>query len=109
MIRSELVTRIAAQNPHLYEKECEAVVNAILGTIADALANGDRVELRNFGAFTTTDLRARQGRNPRTGESVAVKEKKAVAFRPGKEIRQRLNPSEPETPKQIVARVLRAS
>src|SRR4051812_11345522 len=109
MIRSQLVLRIAEQNPHLYERDCEAIVRAILDRITDALVNGDRVELRNFGAFSTTDQRARQGRNPRTGESVLVKEKKAVAFRPGKEIRQRLNPSEPETPKQIVARMLRAS
>ena len=107
MIRSELVTRIAAMNPHLYEKECEAVVNAILGKIADALAAGERVEIRGFGSFSVKDLRARQGRNPRTGESVAVKEKKVVAFRPGKEMKQRVNPHEPETPEEIVARKLK--
>ncbi|GJE43860.1 integration host factor subunit beta [Methylobacterium soli] len=90
MIRSELVLRLAALNPHLYEKDCEAVVTAILGRIEDALAAGDRVEIRGFGAFSVKDLRARQGRNPRTGESVAVKEKKALQFKPGKEIRQRL-------------------
>src|SRR4051812_45086530 len=98
MIRSELVTRIAELNPHLYEKDCEAVVNAILGRIAEALAAGDRVEIRGFGAFTVKGTRAREGRNPRTGESVAVAEKKAVNFRHGKDMRQRLNPSEPETP-----------
>ena len=107
MIKSELVLRIAEQNPHLYEKDCEAVVNAILGKIADALAAGERVEIRGFGSFSVKDLRARQGRNPRTGESVAVKEKKAVAFRPGKEMKQRVNPSEPEAPEQIVARMLK--
>ena len=90
MIRSELVARIAAQNPHLYEKDCEAVVNAILDKITDALAAGGRVEIRGFGTFSVKELRARQGRNPRTGESVAVRKKKAVQFRPGKEIRQRL-------------------
>src|SRR3954447_18146370 len=94
MIRSELVTRLAAQNPHLYEKDCEAVVNVILGKISDALAVGDRVEIRGFGAFSVEKLRARQGRNPRTGESVAVAEKKAVHFKPGKEIRERINPQD---------------
>ena len=92
MIRSELVTRIAEMNPHLYERECEAVVKAILDCITDALANGDRVEIRGFGAFSVTERRAKMGRNPRTGESVAVSEKKAAHFKPGKEIRQRLNP-----------------
>jgi len=96
MIRSELVLRVAAQNPHLYEKDCEAVVKAILGRIEDALANGDRVEIRGFGAFSTKDLRARQGRNPRTGDSVVVAEKKAVHFKPGKEIRQRLMTEAPD-------------
>ncbi|GJE43681.1 integration host factor subunit beta [Methylobacterium soli] len=109
MIRSELVTRIAEMNPHLYERECEAVVNTILGTIAEALANGDRVEIRGFGAFSVKATRAWQGRNPRTGESVAVDEKKNVAFKTGKEMRQRLNPREPETPEEIVARMLKAS
>jgi integration host factor subunit beta len=111
MIRSELVTRIAEMNPHLYGRECEAVVNTILGTIAEALAKGDRVEIRGFGAFTTTDQRARQGRNPRTGEPVAVAEKKNVAFKTGKKMRQRLNLNllELETAEEIVARMLRAS
>jgi integration host factor subunit beta len=109
MIRSELVTRIAEMNPHLYERECEAVVNTILDRISEALAAGDRVEIRGFGAFTAKTRQARQGRNPKTGESVAVAEKKDVAFKTGKEMRQRLNPSEPETPEQIVARMLKAS
>ena len=65
-------------------------MNAILDKITDALAAGGQVEIRDFGAFSVKELRARQGRNPRTGESVAVREKKAVQFRPGKEIRQRL-------------------
>src|SRR3954465_13430922 len=90
MIKSELVLRLAEQNPHLFERDCEAVVKAILGKIADALAAGEGVEIRGFGSFSVKDLRARQGRNPRTGESVAVKEKKVLAFKPGKEIRQRL-------------------
>jgi integration host factor subunit beta len=109
MIRSELVLRLAALNPHLYEKDCEAVVNAILDRIGDALAAGDRVEIRGFGAFSVTSTRARQGRNPRTGESVAVSEKKNVASKTGKEMRKRLNPGEPETAEQVVTRLLRAS
>ena len=95
MIRSELVTRLAEMNPHLYEKDCEAIVRAILDRITDALAVGDRVEIRGFGVFSITELGARQGRNPKTGESVAVAEKKTVHFKPGKDMRQRLNPSEP--------------
>src|SRR4051794_21514517 len=86
MIKSELVTRLAELNPHLYERHCEAIVNAVLGRIVEALADGDRVELRGFGAFTVKTMQPRRGRNPRTGESVAVAEKKAVQFRHGKEI-----------------------
>ncbi|MER2267649.1 integration host factor subunit beta [Methylobacterium oxalidis] len=96
MVRSELVLRLAAQNPHLHEKECEAVVSAILGRIQEALAAGDRVEIRGFGAFSTKTMRARQGRNPKTGESVPVTEKKALNFKPGKEMRQRLNSDTPD-------------
>src|SRR3954466_9609036 len=107
MIRSELVLRVAELNPHLYEKDCEAVVDAILDTIANALAAGDRVEIRGFGAFTTKDLRARQGRNPRTGERVAVAEK-AVAFKPGKAIREMLI-QRGEDLERSAARLLRAS
>ena len=106
MIRSELVLRIADQNPHLFQRECEAVVKAILGTIADALADGGRVEIRGFGSFSVKDLRARQGRNPKTGESVAVKEKKVVAFKPGKEIRQRLNPQGEDIERDVVRLLL---
>ena len=96
-------------NPHLYEGECEAVVRAILDRISEALVAGDRVEIRGFGAFSITELGARQGRNPRTGESVAVAEKKNVRFKPGKDMRQRLNPHEQEMPEEIVTRMLKAS
>ncbi|MDR7039719.1 integration host factor subunit beta [Methylobacterium sp. BE186] len=68
-------------------------MNAILGRLEHALAAGDRAEIRGFGAFSTKNMRARQGRNPRTGASVVVTEKRALHFRPGKEIRQRLNPA----------------
>ncbi|TXN41555.1 integration host factor subunit beta [Methylobacterium sp. WL30] len=92
MIRSDLVLRLAALNPHLYEKDCEAVVDAILGRIADALVSGDRVEIRGFGSFTVKEQRARQGRNPRNGVPVAVPAKTVLAFKAGKEMRARVNP-----------------
>jgi integration host factor subunit beta len=91
MIKSELVLKIAEQNPHLYQRDVENIVNAILDTIADALARGDRVELRGFGAFAVKRRDARTGRNPRTGETVPVEEKVIPVFKTGKEMRQRLN------------------
>ncbi|MCJ2121345.1 HU family DNA-binding protein [Methylobacterium sp. J-077] len=91
MIRSELVALIAEHNSHLYAKDVEAVVDAILDRIARALADGDRVELRDFGAFGTKEMRPRTGRNPRTGQSVAVAAKRSVQFKPGKGMRARLN------------------
>ena len=75
MIKSELVLKIAEQNPHLYQRDVENIVNAILDTIADALTRGDRVELRGFGAFSVKKRDARTGRNPRTGAAVSVSEK----------------------------------
>ena len=96
MIRSQLVLRLAAQNPQLYEKDCEAIVRVVLDRISEALAVGDRVEIRDFGVFTVREMRAKVGRNPRNGESVAVAEKKAVHFKTGKDMRQRVNASEPE-------------
>ena len=75
MIKSELILKIAEQNPHLYQRDIENIVNAILDTITNALARGDRVELRGFGAFAVKKREARTGRNPRTGDAVAVSEK----------------------------------
>ena len=68
MLKSELVEKIAEQNPHLYQRDVEAIINAILGTITTALARADRVELRGFGMFTVKKREARTGRNPRNGE-----------------------------------------
>lgn len=96
MIKSELVLRLAEQNPHLYQRDVENIVNAILDTIVDALARGDRVELRGFGAFSVKKRDARIGRNPRTGETVEVAEKAIPVFKTGKEMRLRLNPASPE-------------
>jgi integration host factor subunit beta len=91
MIKSELVTRIAEQNPHLYQRDVERIVNTIFEEIAAALARGDRVELRGFGAFSIKQRPARTGRNPRTGAPVQVEEKSVPQFKTGKELRQRLN------------------
>ena len=82
---------IADKNPHLYQRDVENIVNAILGEITDALANGDRVELRGFGAFSVKNRQPRLGRNPKTGEKVAVEEKWVPFFKTGKELRERLN------------------
>ena len=94
MIKSELVQRLSAKCPHLYQRDVQRIVNIVLGEIVEAFRNGDRVELRGFGTFTAKERIARTGRNPRTGTAVEVTAKKAVAFKPGKEIRQRLKKPE---------------
>jgi integration host factor subunit beta len=91
MIKSELVQRISEQNPHLYQRDVENIVNAILNEIIAAMARGDRVELRGFGAFSVKERPARTGRNPRTGAHVSVDEKCVPFFKTGKEMRERLN------------------
>lgn len=91
MIKSELVHKISEQNPHLYQRDVENIVNAILDEVTGALTNGDRVELRGFGAFSVKNRAARNGRNPRTGDKVAVSEKFVPFFKTGKEMRERLN------------------
>lgn len=93
MIKSELIQLIADKNPHLYQRDVENIVNAILGEITNALADGDRVELRGFGAFSVKHRKPRQGRNPRTGENVTVDDKWVPFFKTGKELRERLNTS----------------
>jgi integration host factor subunit beta len=91
MIKSELVLHIANANPHLYQRDVANIINAILGEITNAMAKGDRVELRGFGAFSVKHRPAHTGRNPRTGAHVAVEQKSAPFFKPGKEMRKRLN------------------
>lgn len=91
MIRSELVARIAAQNPHLYAKDVEAVVATVLDTMTDALARGDRVELRGFGMFEARPRAARVRRNPRTQTAVEVEAGAAVRFKPAKAMKDLLN------------------
>lgn len=91
MIRSELVAAVAESNPHLTQRDVERVVATIFETIGEALATGRRVELRGFGAFSTRAREARTGRNPRTGSAVAVDAKRVPYFKPGKDLRERLN------------------
>jgi len=91
MIRSELIQKIADENPHLYQRDVERIVHTIFNEITDAMAGGNRVELRGFGAFSVKMREARVGRNPRTGESVQVEEKHVPFFKTGKLLRDRLN------------------
>ncbi len=91
MLKSDLIRRITSQNAHLYERDAEKIVNAILEGIIEALRRGDRVELRGFGAFSAKLRGARQGRNPRTGAVVSVAQKAVPFFKAGKEMRERLN------------------
>ena len=91
MTRSELIADIAATNPHLRQADVELIVTTIFDQITEALARGDRVELRDFGAFTVRRRGARMGRNPRTGEAVPVDEKTVPFFKAGGELRSRLN------------------
>ena len=91
MTKSELIQRIAELNPHLYQRDVERIVSTIFDEIADALARGDRVELRGFGAFSVKQRGSRVGRNPRTGAAVQVAEKSIPFFKTGKQLRERLN------------------
>jgi len=91
MTRSELIAELGRRNPHLLQRDVEAIVATVFDEIVAALAAGNRVELRGFGAFSVKKRDARIGRNPRTGESVAVAEKIVPFFKAGKELRERLN------------------
>ncbi len=94
MIKSELVQKLAAENPNLFHRDVERLVSIFFQEISDALVRGDRVELRGFGAFSVKHRPARIGRNPRSGEAVQIEEKHSPFFKAGKEIRDRLNPSD---------------
>jgi integration host factor subunit beta len=91
VIKSELIQRISAQNPHLRQYDVEKIVNVILNALTAAMARGDRIELRGFGSFGVKSRSARTGRNPRTGAYVSVENKSVPFFRTGKEMRKRLN------------------
>ena len=94
MTKSELILKLAERNPHLYHRDVERIVTAIFDEITHALARGDRVELRGFGAFSVKHRPARTGRNPRTGAHVSVAQKSVPFFKTGKEMRERLNQPE---------------
>src|SRR5690606_11336975 len=94
MIRSELIAKIAEENPHLFQRDVEKIVNTIFEEIVEAMARGDRVELRGFGAFSVKKRDARTGRNPCTGDTVEVEEKHVPFFKTGKLLRDRLNGEE---------------
>ncbi|SOH92639.1 integration host factor subunit beta [Monaibacterium marinum] len=91
MIKSELIQKIAEENPHLYQRDVERIVGTVFDEIIEAMASGNRVELRGFGAFSVKQREARLGRNPRTGEAVDVEEKHVPFFKTGKLLRDRLN------------------
>ncbi len=91
MIKSELIQQIAEDNPHLYQRDVERIVSTLFEEITAALARGDRVELRGFGAFSVKKRDARMGRNPRTGAAVPVPEKVVPFFKAGKGLRERMN------------------
>ena len=91
MTKSELIARLAEQNPSLYHRDLEQLVNTVFETVTKALEDGDRVELRGFGAFSVRERKARIGRNPRTGEPVNVEAKRMPFFKMGKGMRERLN------------------
>lgn len=91
MTKSELISKLAAQNPNLYMRDIETIVETIIEEMSSALERGDRIELRGFGAFSVKERAPRVGRNPRTGESVNVPAKRTPAFKTGKALRERLN------------------
>jgi integration host factor subunit beta len=91
VLKSELISKIAGANPHLFQRDVERIVNVVFDEIVEALARGQRVELRGFGAFTVKHRGARVGRNPRTGATVSVDQKFVPFFKTGKELREKLN------------------
>ncbi len=98
MTKSELIAQLAAANPHLYQRDVERIVSTVFEEVTRALARGDRVELRGFGAFSVKRRPPRVGRNPRSGAAVQVAEKTVPFFKSGKELRARLNqPAAPNT------------
>ncbi len=91
MTKSELIQKLAERNPHLFLRDIEKIVDTVFDEISGALADGNRVELRGFGAFSVKHREARTGRNPRTGETVQVDAKRLPFFKTGKALREKLN------------------
>lgn len=91
MTKSELIDKLALRQTHLTHKDVELAVKLLLESVSDALATGDRIEIRGFGSFAVHERPARVGRNPKTGESVSIPRKRVPHFKPGKELRERVN------------------
>ena len=91
MTKSELILRLTKRYPHLYQRDIETLVNTVLDSISGALIQGNRVELRGFGAFSIRKREARKARNPKNGAEVYIGERHAIYFRTGKELRERVN------------------
>jgi integration host factor subunit beta len=91
MTKSGLIQVVAAKMPHLSARDVEIVVNTIFDSMTNALKVGDRIEIRGFGSFSVRHRRARQGRNPKTGDSIAVPPKRVPFFTVGHELRNRVN------------------
>ena len=91
MTHSELLQLLADENPHLFRRDVMRIVDTVFQEIIEAMARGDRVELRGFGAFSVKKRYARNGRNPKTGEAVDVDQKYVPFFKTGKLLRDRLN------------------
>ena len=91
MTKAELIESLVERLDRLTKKEAELIVAVVLSGISDALANGDKVELRGFGSFKVKARRSRDGRNPKTGDRVHVEQKRVPYFKAGKELRERVN------------------
>jgi integration host factor subunit beta len=91
MTKSELITTLASKQPHLPLKDVDLAVNSIIQSLVDAIATGERVEIRGFGGFSAIPRKARMGRNPKTGEPVSVPPRHVVHFKPGLDLRERVD------------------
>ena len=97
MIKSDLIEKIAEDNPHLFQKDVESIVNSIFEEIIEAMSRGEKVQIRGFGAFSVKKRDSRSGRNPRTGATVPIQEKHVPFFKTGKLLRDRLNAGDGDT------------
>ena len=91
MTKSELIDQLAKEYPHLYHRDIEKVVDVFYNSISEALSDGQRVEIRGFGAFSIKKRSPRIGRNPKNGKKVEVPSKKSIYYKPGKELKERIN------------------
>jgi integration host factor subunit beta len=97
MTKRDLIDEVNKRFPHLSRRDSEVIINAIFDSMVDALAQGDRIEIRGFGSFVVKHRRARQGRNPKSGVLVSVAAKRVPFFKVGKELRLRVDGKDPGT------------